>query len=56
VISGSSNGGVQWAENRAGKGKQPDLAAFQTLIPARPGVPYGEPLREDDKLDARLGG
>ena len=26
LLSGSSNGGVQWAENRAGKGKLPNSA------------------------------
>jgi hypothetical protein len=48
LLSGSSNGGVQWAENRAGKGKAPELSPFQTLI--KPGTPveYGQPLGEAD--------
>jgi FG-GAP-like repeat len=48
VLSGSSNGGVQWAENRAGKGKTPDLTRFRPLI--QPGAPveYGQPVSEDD--------
>jgi hypothetical protein len=33
LLSGSSNGGVQWAENLAGKGqKRPVLRSFKTLI------------------------
>jgi hypothetical protein len=48
LISGSSNGGVQWARNRAGKGKPPDLGPFQWLInPGRQPV-YGELLREEE--------
>ncbi|HTI51643.1 MAG TPA: VCBS repeat-containing protein, partial [Planctomycetaceae bacterium] len=36
LISGSYQGGVQWAENLAGKGKLPELREFQWLIkPAR---------------------
>ena len=30
LLSGSSNGGVQWAENRAGKGKAPELEPVPT--------------------------
>jgi len=48
LISGSSNGGVYLAENRAGKGKVPDLAPFKTLIKPGPGIKYGQPLREED--------
>ena len=33
LLSGSSLGGVQWSENRAGPGKTPVLSAFETLIP-----------------------
>ena len=48
MLSGSSDGGVQWAENRAGKGKPPDLEPFRPLIePGRP-IEYGRILREDD--------
>lgn len=32
VVSGSANGGVQWAENTASKGKIPELGAFEWLI------------------------
>jgi hypothetical protein len=48
LLSGSSNGGVQWSENRAGKGKLPELQAFQTLIEAGRPVTYGQPLEEDE--------
>jgi hypothetical protein len=48
LLSGSSNGGVQWARNRAGKGQPPDLGPFEWLIkPGRP-VQYGQLLREDE--------
>jgi hypothetical protein len=39
---------VQWAENRAGKGKRPELQPFQTLIKPGRSVEYGEPLNEDE--------
>jgi hypothetical protein len=48
LLSGSSRGGVQWAENLAGEGKLPELAAFQTLIEAGRPVTYGQPLEEDE--------
>lgn len=32
LLSGSSQGGVQWAENTAGKGKAPELKPFRELI------------------------
>jgi len=32
LVSGSSSGGVQWAENTAGKGEVPELGAFEWLI------------------------
>lgn len=47
LISGSSEGGVQWAKNRVGKGKLPDLEPFQTLIKPGPSIEYGAPLSED---------
>jgi hypothetical protein len=48
LLSGTSNGGVYWAENKAGKGKVPDLAPFRPLIqPGHPVAP-GQPLREGD--------
>ena len=48
LLSGSSNGGVQWAENRAGKGETPELGPFQPLIQSGPQIEYGRPLGEDD--------
>jgi hypothetical protein len=48
LVSGSSNGGVYWARNKAGKGKVPDLEPFRPLIKAGPPVKPGEPLRESD--------
>lgn len=48
LLSGSTNGGVQWAENRAGKGKLPDLHPFVTLIKPGRSIEYGDPLDEDD--------
>jgi hypothetical protein len=33
LLSGSNSGGVQWAENVAGKGKPPRFNGFKTLIP-----------------------
>jgi len=46
VISGSSDGGVQWAENVAGKGKPPELRPFQWLIKPGPPVGHGGLLNE----------
>ncbi len=46
LLSGSSNGGVQWAENHAGKGKVPELGPFRTLIEPGPPIEYGKPLAE----------
>lgn len=48
VLSGSNNGGVQWAENRAGKGKSPELSPFRPLIPPGPAIKAGRAVREDD--------
>lgn len=49
VVSGSSNGGVQWSENTAGKGKPPQLKPFKSLIASSgKGVVYGEPLAEEE--------
>jgi hypothetical protein len=48
LISGSTEGGVQWARNRAGKGKPPELGPFEWLIkPGRP-IKYGDPLSEEE--------
>jgi len=49
LLSGSANGGVQWAENHAGEGqKRPVLKAFQTLIEPGKSVSYGSRLSEQD--------
>jgi hypothetical protein len=39
---------VEWAENRAGKGKVPELKPFQALIKPGPVLAYGQPLGEGD--------
>lgn len=48
VLSGSSEGGVQWSENMSGKGKPPALGPFRTLIARGPSIEYGRPLAESD--------
>jgi hypothetical protein len=48
LLSGSSKGGVQWAENTAGKGKVPELSKFQRLVEPGRNVPSGEIVGEDD--------
>jgi hypothetical protein len=48
LLSGSSQGGVQWAENRAGAGKLPQLQPFRSLIEARPPAADERSLRDDD--------
>jgi len=48
LVSGSSDGGVYWAKNKAGKGKLPDLEPFQPLIKPPPPVKAGQFLRESD--------
>jgi hypothetical protein len=49
LLSGSSDGGVYWAENIAGKGKPPVLRPFRPLIKPRPQTAVdGQPLRESD--------
>jgi hypothetical protein len=48
LVSGSSDGGVYWARNKAGKGKVPDLEPFRPLIKPGPPVKPGQPLREGD--------
>jgi hypothetical protein len=48
LVSGSSQGGIYWAENRAGKGKPPELTSFETLIPPGPRREYGQILHEED--------
>src|SRR5262245_6265111 len=48
ILSGSSDGGVQWSENRAGSGKPPQLAPFKTLIKHGRPMEYWQILREAD--------
>jgi hypothetical protein len=48
VLSGSSSGGVQWAENLATREKPLQLKPFQTLIAAAPRDAYRHVLRESD--------
>ncbi|APW61135.1 FG-GAP-like repeat-containing protein [Paludisphaera borealis] len=48
LMSGSSEGGVQWAENRAGPSKPPRLKPFRSLIDHGPRLDYGQVLREAD--------
>jgi len=53
LLSGSSEGGVQWAENRAGPGKPPRLESFRSLIEHGPRLEHGQILR-DEKLKGPL--
>jgi hypothetical protein len=48
VLSGSASGGVQWAENTAGKGKTPSLRPFQMLIKPGRSIEYGNLVNEND--------
>jgi hypothetical protein len=48
ILSGSSDGGVQWAENTAGKGKPPKLEPFKELIKPGRNVAYGELVKEEE--------
>src|SRR5262249_2477171 len=48
LVSGSSDGGVYWARNKAGKGKVPDLEPFRPLIQPGNPVKTGQPLRESN--------
>lgn len=48
ILSGSSEGGVQWAENRAGKGKLPALEPFRMLIGRGPQIENGSIFRDAD--------
>src|SRR5205823_5254216 len=48
VLSGSSGGGVYWAENVAGKGNPPELRPFRELVKPGRAAEYGEPLSEKD--------
>jgi hypothetical protein len=48
ILSGSSDGGVYWAENKAGKGKVPELTQFRELIKPGPARAHGQPLAEGE--------
>ena len=48
ILSGSSEGGVQWAEDSAGPGKPPILKPFRMLIERGPRIEYGSILRDED--------
>jgi hypothetical protein len=48
VLSGSSQGGVEWAENTAETGKLPKLEPFRALIRPQASVQYGQRLSEAD--------
>ena len=50
LLSGSTNGGVQWAENAAGERKTPELKSFVTLIEPGPQNGQGELLTESDLI------
>lgn len=48
LVSGTSNGGVYWAENKAGRGKKPELLSFQPLIKPGSRIEDGQLLAESD--------
>ena len=48
LVSGSSNGGVQWAENVADGGHMPAFKSFRTLIERGQQLLDGKPLSEED--------
>jgi len=48
MLSGSSQGGLQLAENLAGPGKPPELQAFRSLIKVGPQREEGEFLRDEN--------
>ncbi len=48
LLSGSSDGGVQLAENNAGTGNPPELKAFRSLIARGPQVQDGQILRDEE--------
>ncbi|HVA50939.1 MAG TPA: VCBS repeat-containing protein [Pirellulales bacterium] len=51
VVGGSGRGGVQWAKNHAGKGKVPELGAFEWLIqPAADPFENGRLFVSEDDL------
>src|SRR6478672_9487969 len=48
IVSGCTDGGVYWAKNGAGKGKPPEMAPFQPLVPPTQGFEHGQLLSEKD--------
>ena len=48
LLSGSSEGGVEWSENTAGKGKPPKLKPFRSLIDPTGEIKNGLRFREAD--------
>jgi hypothetical protein len=48
LLSGSSQGGVQWAENSAAANSPPEMDRFQTLIQPVSRVETGRVLRDED--------
>jgi hypothetical protein len=48
LVSGSSQGGLQLAENRAGKGKPPEVESFRSLIKPGKQAESGQVLRGED--------
>jgi hypothetical protein len=48
LLSGSSEGGVQWAENRSEPGRPPQLEIFRPLIRPGPRVEHSQIVREED--------
>jgi hypothetical protein len=51
LISGSYQGGVQWAENLAGKGKLPELREFQWLIKPARDTEHDESDADEDETE-----
>jgi len=48
IVSGAADGGVQWAENTASRGKAPAFNGFTTLIKPGKGYEMGELVSEKD--------
>jgi hypothetical protein len=48
LLSGSSEGGVQWSENSATKGEPPKLKPFRSLIEPAARIEFGKRLDETD--------
>ena len=48
LLSGSSEGGVQWAENPPGPGSRLDWSPFDPLIEHGPRLEYGQILRDEE--------